>query len=276
MNPVKYEMPVASAQVKSCVLAAGLYAGGRTSVSEPFQSRDHTERMMEYFSADITRKGLTTEITGLKELVPGDLEIPGDISSTAFFMVGALLVRDSRLIIRNVGLNPTRTGVVNVLRRMGGAIQVLDCREGFEPYGDLEIRHSRLKGTVVEAEEVPLLIDEIPILAVAAVMAEGTTVIKGVKELKVKESDRVKSIIENFSRMGIRIEEENGSLIIQGRRSEISAAGLDSFGDHRIAMSMAVAAVVSDGDCLVRNTACVNTSYPGFLADLEKVRTKKI
>ncbi len=271
LKPISYAMPMASAQVKSCVLAAGLYAAGRTSVTEPFQSRDHTERILEYFSADIRRKGLTTEISGPGELVPGDLEIPADISSAAFFIAGALIVKGSRLIIRNVGLNPTRIGVINVLKRMGGSIRILDLREGIEPAGDLEVRYSQLKATVVEEEEVPLLIDEIPIIAVASAMAEGTTVIKGVRELKVKETDRVRSIRENLSRMGIDAVEENGSLIIPGSSGRIRAAGLDSFGDHRIAMSMAIAALVSDGDCLIRDTACVATSYPGFLGDLEKV-----
>ena len=272
LDPIDYTTPVASAQVKSCVLAAGLYAEGKTSVSEPFRSRDHTERMLEYFSADIRRKGLRTEITGLKELAPKDLEVPGDISSAAFFIVGALLVKDSCIIMRNVGLNPARSGVIDVLKRMGALIRVVDRQDNYEPSGDLEARHSRLKGTVVEEEEIPLLIDEIPVLAVAACMAEGETVIKGIKELKVKETDRVKSITENFSRLGIQVKEENNSLIIPGSAGKMNAAELDSFGDHRIAMSMAIAAMVSDGDCLIRDTACVDTSYPGFLADLEKVR----
>jgi len=275
LNPIDYAMPVASAQVKSCILAAGLYADGTTSVSEPFQSRDHTERMLEYFSVDINRKGLTVGIEGLKELVPGDVVIPGDISSAAFFIVGALLVKDSCIIIRDVGLNPTRTGALDVLKRMGGLIKVLDRKDGPEPRGDLEIRYSGLKGTVVEEEEVPLLIDEIPILALAAAMAEGTTVIKGIKELRVKETDRVKSIIENLSRMGVQAEEEKNSLIIPGGAQDLSAAASESSGDHRIAMSMAIAALVSDGECLIRNTGCADTSYPGFLQDLEKVRDGK-
>ncbi len=271
LDPIDYSMPVASAQVKSCVLAAGLYAEGKTSVTEPFQSRDHTERMLEYFSADIRRKGLVTEIAGLKELAPKDLEVPGDISSAAFFMVAALLVKGSHLVIRDVGLNPTRAGVIGVLERMGGSIRILDRRDDLEPAGDLEVRHSELKSTVVEQREIPLLIDEVPVIAAAAAAAEGTTVIKGVKELKVKETDRVMSIKENLSRMGVRVEAENGSLIIEGKAGRTSAARLDSFGDHRTAMSMAIAALVSDGDCIVRDTACVDTSYPGFLDDLYEV-----
>jgi 3-phosphoshikimate 1-carboxyvinyltransferase len=272
LNPISYATPIASAQVKSCVLAAGLYAEGKTSVSEPFQSRDHTERMLEYFLADIKKKDLVTEITGLKELVSRDLEVPGDVSSAAFFIVGALLVKDSRLVLRNVGLNPTRIGAINVLKRMGGMIRILDLRQDdLEPFGDLEVRHSGLKGTVVEEREIPLLIDEIPILAVAASMAEGTTVIKGIKELRVKETDRIKSVTENFSRMGIQVQAKDDSLVIEGGAGKIKSARLDSFTDHRTAMSMAIAALVSDGDCIVRNTACVDTSYPGFLDDLHKV-----
>lgn len=271
LRPVDYRMSVASAQVKSCVLAAGLYADGRTSVTEPFQSRDHTERMMEYFSASIERKGLRTEIVGPGELVSGDLRIPGDISSAAFFIVGALLVEGSRIIIRNTGLNPTRTGIIDVLKRMGAEVRVLEFRDQTEPEGDLEVCHSGLVGTVVREEEIPLLIDEVPLIAVAAAMAEGTTEIKGIKELKVKETDRIGGITENLSRMGVRVREDNGSLVIEGSCGNFKAAELDSFGDHRIAMSMAVAALVSDGSCIVRNTACADTSYPGFIADLEKV-----
>jgi 3-phosphoshikimate 1-carboxyvinyltransferase len=271
LKAIDYSLPMASAQVKSCVLAAGLYADGKTQVIEPYQSRDHTERMMKYFSADIRRDGLLTEVQGLKELISKDLVVPGDISSAAFFMVGALIVHGSHLVIREVGMNPTRTGIIEVLKRMGADIRVLDLREGLEPAGDLEVRHSDLKGTVVEEDEVPLLIDEIPILAVAACMAEGETVIKGIKELKVKETDRVKSVTENLFQMGIRAEEENNSLIIPGKSAELAAAELDSFGDHRIAMSSAIAALVSDGECVILNTACTDTSYPNFLGDLHKV-----
>ncbi|MBD3426197.1 MAG: 3-phosphoshikimate 1-carboxyvinyltransferase [Candidatus Omnitrophica bacterium] len=270
LKAIEYKTPMASAQVKSCVLAAGLYAEGRTSVTEPFQSRDHTERMMEYFCADISRKGLTTEIRGLDELVPRDLVIPGDISSASFFIVGALIVEGSRLVIRNVGMNPTRTGIVDVLKRMGADLKVLDVNKEIEPAGDIEVRSSSLKGTVVEEREIPLLIDEIPILALAAARAQGDTLIKGTGELKVKETDRVRSVTENLSRLGISIEEKEDSLVIHGRSgANISAAELDSFGDHRIAMSCAIAGLVSDGECLIRNTSCADISYPNFLRDLQ-------
>ena len=271
LKSIDYRLPMASAQVKSCILAAGLYADGKTRVTEPYQSRDHTERMLKYFSADIEKKDLSTEVMGLKELVPKDLVVPGDISSAAFFIVGALIVKGSRLLIRKVGMNPTRTGVIGVLQRMGAGIRVMDLEEGLEPVGDLEVRYSDLKGTVVEEKEVPLLIDEIPVLAIAACMAEGQTVIKGITELRVKETDRVRSITENLSRMGVRVEEEGNSLIIPGRSGRFAAAELDSFGDHRIAMSAAIAALASDGECVIRNTACADTSYPNFLDDLHRV-----
>ncbi|MFH1878767.1 MAG: 3-phosphoshikimate 1-carboxyvinyltransferase [Candidatus Omnitrophota bacterium] len=271
LNPVNYILPMASAQVKSCILSAGLYADGITKVTEPFQSRDHTERMLEYFSADIRRDGLTTAIRGLNALKPLDIRVPGDISSAAFFIVAALIVKGSMVILKNVGLNPTRVGLINVLKRMGGRINILDMREALEPAGDLEVRYSELHGTVVEEEEIPLLIDEIPVLTVAAARAEGDTLIKGIKELKVKETDRVKSISDNLLRTGVDIGEENDVLCISGNKASLTAAEFDSYGDHRIAMSMAVASLVSDGTCIIKNTACADTSYPGFFPDLIKV-----
>ena len=271
LKSIDYKLPVASAQVKSCVLAAGLYSEGKTSVAEPMQSRDHTERMLEYFSAGIKREGLTTEITGLAELSPKDITVPGDISSAAFFMVAAAIVEGSCVVLRDVGLNPTRTGILDVLGRMGANIRVLARRGTLEPSGDFEVRGSVLKGTTVEEKEVPFLIDEIPAIAVAASMASGRTVIKGVKELRVKETDRVKSVIEMLSRLGAKAEDAGDDLIIHGGAKIMKNASLDSFGDHRIAMIGAIAALVSVEECLVRDTACVDTSYPGFMRDLGKL-----
>jgi 3-phosphoshikimate 1-carboxyvinyltransferase len=272
LKAIDYVTPVASAQVKSCVLAAGMYASGVTSLTEPFQSRDHTERMLEYFSADIKRKGLTTVISGLKELVPRDLVVPGDISSAAFFMAGAVLVPGSDIVLKGVGLNPTRKGILSVLQRMGADIDILDIKDGVEPSGDIRVKASRLKGTVIRAEEIPLLIDEVPILIVAALFAEGKTRICGISELKVKESDRIKTMTDNLSRLGAVVSESEGMLCVEGADRELDAAELDSFGDHRVAMSMAIASLLSDGECLIRNTGCVDTSYPGFIEDLDKVR----
>jgi 3-phosphoshikimate 1-carboxyvinyltransferase len=227
--------------------------------------------MMELFSANIKRKGLTTEVAGLKELSPKDIEVPGDISSAAFFLVASSILPGSRVILRNVGINPTRKGIIDVLTRMGGDIRVLCAREGSEPSADIEVHYAPLKSTVVEAQEVPLLIDEIPALSLAAAMSEGRTVFKGVKELKVKETDRVKSIIDNFRKLGVEAEESGDSLVINGGEKTLRSAEIDSLGDHRIAMIGAIAALVSDDGCFIRDTACVDTSYPGFLADLEKM-----
>jgi len=271
LMPIDYSTPVASAQVKSCILAAGLYADGMTSVTEPFQSRDHTERMLKYFSADIDKQELTTKVKGLKELEARDVEVPGDISSAAFFIVAALLLESSQVLLRNVGLNATRRGIIDVLKRMGARIDINEIKDDLEPSADLVISYSNLTGTVVESEEIPLLIDEIPVLVVAAAMADGKTEIKGIAELKVKETDRVKSIQENLTRMGVEILIEGESLIVQGGTKKFNSAILDSAGDHRIAMSMSIAALNADGECLIRDTDCVSTSYPTFMADLISV-----
>jgi len=274
LTGINYVMPVASAQVKSCVLIAGLFASGKTTVKEPFQSRDHTERMMEFLEADIKRKGLTTEISGTRELVSKDIKIPADISSAAFFIVAALLIKNSRIVLRNVGLNPTRMGLINVLKKMGAEIHVFDYKDEVEPSGNLEILHSELKGVVVEKEEVPLLIDEVPILSLAALRAEGKTIVRGISELKVKETDRVKTIRENFCRLGAEIEERGEDLVISGNIKKLKAAKLDSFGDHRIAMTMAIASLLASGESRINDAECVETSYPGFLKDLEKLKVK--
>ena len=271
LKPIDYVMPIASAQVKSCILSAGLYADGVTSVTEPFQSRDHTERMLEYFSADIKKNGRTTRISGLKELEPKDIRIPGDISSAAFFIVAALIVPGSDLILKGVGLNPTRVGILNVLERMGGRIDVLNREDTVEPVGDIRIRSSELRGAVITEEEIPLLIDEVPILVVASLMAEGVTEIRGVSELKVKETDRIKSMEDDLLRLGREISENEGVLKIEGGPGNFRSASLDSFGDHRIAMSMAVAALAADKECIINDVGCADTSYPGFIADLERV-----
>ena len=270
--PIQYKTPVASAQVKSCVLAAGLYVSGETSVTEPFKSRDHTERMLSHFSAGIECSGLTTKITGMKELVPADVTVPGDISSAAFFIVAASVIEASDIILRGVGLNPTRTGILDVMQRMGACIEVVEEREGVEPEGDIRVKYAELKGTVVRAEEIPFLIDEVPVLMIAALKAEGETRIYGIEELKVKESDRVKCMTENLRRMGHEIFEEKGSLVIPGLSKKLHGAEIDSYGDHRVAMSMSVAALLSEGESRIENTACVDTSYPSFMRDLEMLR----
>lgn len=274
LKAIDYMLPVASAQVKSCVLLAGLYAEGKTSVAEPFQSRDHTERMLKYFGAEIEREGLVTRVKGPGKLCSRDIFVPGDISSAAFFLVAAVMVEGSSLVIKDVGLNETRTGVVNVLKRMGADISIKNVRDEMEPVGDIEVKYGPLEAVTVEEDEIPLLIDEVPVLAVAAARARGTTVIKGIKELKVKETDRVKTIIDNLTAMGADVREENEALVIEGGRGELKSSVLNSYGDHRIAMSMAVAALASDGECEIADTECAATSYPGFMDDLESLYGK--
>ncbi|MFH1837161.1 MAG: 3-phosphoshikimate 1-carboxyvinyltransferase [Candidatus Omnitrophota bacterium] len=274
LAPIKYVTPVASAQVKSCILSAGLYADGETFVTEPFRSRDHTEKMLSHFSADIIQEeeGLTTKIKGLKELISRDISVPGDISSAAFFIVGALLIKGSDLILKNVGINPTRTGLLKVLERMGAEIELLNFdKKTFEHSADMRICSSSLKGTVVEKEEIPSLIDEVPVLLIAALMAEGRTEIRGISELKAKESDRIKSMSDNLKAMGAVIAEENDTLITGGRSGIFKAGTLNSFGDHRIAMTMAIASLLSDGENTIKSTECVDTSYPNFLKDLGSI-----
>ncbi|MDP8259286.1 MAG: 3-phosphoshikimate 1-carboxyvinyltransferase [Candidatus Aadella gelida] len=275
LDPISYKTSVASAQVKSCILSAGLYADGETSVTEPFSSRDHTERMLHNFSADINHEKLTTKITGGKELISRDVNVPGDISSAAFLIVGALLVPNSKLILKKVGLNPTRAGILTVLDRMSRGITILDHKydreDGREPYGDIQIESSELQGTIVNAEEIPSLIDEVPILMLAGCMAEGDTEIRGISELKVKESNRVKTMTDNLGRMGVDVIEEKDSIFFRGGAKRFSPAALDSFGDHRIAMTMAVAALLSGGECTIKDTKCADTSYPGFMEDLKSV-----
>jgi 3-phosphoshikimate 1-carboxyvinyltransferase len=271
LKAIDYRTPVASAQVKSCVLSAGLYASGTTSVTEPFQSRDHTERVLEHFSADIIRQGLTTTIKGQKALRARDIDVPGDISSAAFFIVAALLVEGSDIIIRNVGLNPTRDGLIRVLKRMGADIEVLDLRGEMEPAGDLRVRTSELRGTVIRSGEIPLLIDEVPVIMIAALTASGPTEIRGIKELKVKETDRVSTMARNISRLSdAPVTEKEGSLFIQGGAGLLDGRKeFNSYGDHRVAMSMAVASLLGREECVIRDVECCDTSYPDFLRDLE-------
>jgi len=265
-------MPVASAQVKSAILLAGLYAKGNTQVIEPVKTRDHTERMLELFKASIKLKRNAIVIKGNQPLVsPGRITIPGDISSASFFLVLAAILPNSRLIIRNVGLNPSRNGVMRVLKRMGAKIKVSSLKSqvlGVEPLGDIIIKSSLLKGTVVKKEEIPSLIDELPILIVAACNARGITVFEGVGELRVKETDRIRSMSENLRKMGADIVvSKTGSsekIIIKGVK-QLKGVRVRSFGDHRTAMSMVVAGLNAQGKTYIDDIICINKSFPDFL-----------
>jgi 3-phosphoshikimate 1-carboxyvinyltransferase len=271
LKGITYNSPIASAQVKSSILLAGLYADGVTTVTEPALSRDHTERMLAYFGADIERKGATVSISGGQRLTARDIEVPGDISSAAFFMVAALITEGSELLIKNVGINPTRTGIVEILREMGGDLEVLNEREvSGEPVGDIIVRSSKLKGVEIKGDTIPRAIDELPVAAVAASFAEGTTTIRDAKELRVKETDRIAAMAGELRKTGIDVDElEDGMEIVGGRPR---GATCSSYGDHRMAMSMAVAGLAAEGEeMVVLDTECIDTSFPGFEELLRKV-----
>lgn len=272
VNSIDYLTKVASAQVKSCILFAGLYADSVTSITEPFVSRDHTERMLELFGARISRKNFTVSIGGLPTLTGKEFFIPGDISSAAFFIAASAMLRGSDVTIKDVGLNETRTGFLNVLLRMGADIAVETKKDVVEPYGDIHIKSKPLKATVIEKGEVPLLIDEVPVLAVIAATAEGTTIIKGTSELRVKETDRISSMTENLKRMGVNIKTEGDDLIIEGGIKRFKKATLESFKDHRTAMSMAIASMCSDGGCEIKDVDCIDTSFPNFFKLLDSLK----
>ncbi len=278
LKPIKYKMPVASAQVKSAILLAGLYAKGTTRVMEPIKTRDHTERMLKLFKAHIGIAGNTIEISGNRKLIsPKKIFIPGDISSASFFVVLATILPNSEVTIRNVSLNPSRTGIIKVLKMMGANIKILNSKSksrNFEPMGNIVVKSSCLKSTVVKKKEVPFLIDELPILMVAASLASGKTVFKGVGELRVKETDRIKSIVENLTKMGAKIDVlgKLGSekIVIRGVK-ELKASTVKSFGDHRTAMSMVIAGLKAIGSTKIDDINCINKSFPGFLRNLKSL-----
>ena len=270
LKPIQYFSPVASAQVKSAVLLAGLYASGKTSVTEPSQSRDHTERMLEYFLVRPQKSDLTVTIYGGQTPESRDLTVPGDISSAAFWMVAAAAQPKSHLLIKNIGLNETRTGVLAVLVRMGVHIREVVESEEAEPMGSIELRGGRLKGTMIAGREIPNVIDELPVLAVAGALAHGKTIIADAKELRVKETDRIAAIATNLRAMGAHVTETEDGMEINGG-VPLQGARLESFGDHRIAMAFAIAGIFAEGETTISDTECVATSYPGFYAQLEEL-----
>ena len=267
LHGIHYQSPVASAQVKSCVLLAGMYADGPTSVTEPVLSRNHTELMLNYFGAQVTSEGTTVSILPQPDLKARDITVPGDISSAAYFIAAGLLVPGSEILLRNVGINPTRDGLLRVCQTMGGDITLLNVRNDGEPTADLLIKSSSLHGTDIHGEIIPTLIDEIPMIAVMAAFAEGTTVIRDAAELKVKESDRIQVMTDNLTRMGADVEALPDGMIIHGGKP-LHGATIDSYKDHRIAMSFAVAGGICDGPLTITDGECVNISYPEFYTDL--------
>ena len=268
LHGIHYLSKVASAQVKSCILLAGLYADGITSVTEPSVSRNHTELMLRGFGADVTCKDKTASITPVSELFSQKIEVPGDISSAAYFIAAGLIVPGSEILVKNVGINPTRDGLIRVCQAMGADMTLLNKREnGGEPVADVLVRYSSLNAATIEGEIIPTLIDEIPMIAVMACFARGTTIIKDAAELKVKESDRIAVMVDNLSRMGAHITATDDGMIIEGGYP-LHGAIIDSHLDHRIAMSFAVAALAAEGKTEIRDAECVKISYPNFYTDL--------
>lgn len=274
LKGIHYHSKVASAQVKSCVLLAGLYASGETSVTEPTVSRNHSEIMLRYFGADVRTKGTTATVFPKPVLRGQHICVPGDISSAAYFIAAGLLVPNSEILIRNVGINPTRDGILRVARAMGGDITLLNVREEGEPTADLLVRSSSLHGTVVEGDLIPTLIDEIPVINIMAACAEGQTIIRDAAELKVKESNRIDVMVQQLKSMGCDITATDDGMIINGGRP-LHGTVIDSHLDHRIAMSFAVASLIADGTTEILGSDCVNISYPTFYQDLQRLSTGK-
>ena len=272
LNAIGYESPVSSAQVKSAIMLAGLYADGETSVREPSLSRDHSERMFSLFGASLERFHNGFTVRGGIELRGQEIVVPGDISSATFFIVAALITPDSELLIRNVGVNPTRTGSIDVLRAMGGNIQLLNEREvSAEPVADILVRSSRLKGVRIAGSTVPRAIDEFPALCVAAACAEGTTSIRDARELRVKETDRITAMAVNLRELGVNVAECEDGMDITGVEC-LRGGTVNSCGDHRIAMSFAIAGLAARGDVTVNDIDCVATSFPTFFQLLERFK----
>jgi 3-phosphoshikimate 1-carboxyvinyltransferase len=271
LRGIVYKMPVASAQVKSALLLAGLFAEGLTEVVEPAPSRDHTERMLRAMGANVAANNSVISVESAARLDALDVRVPGDVSSAAFFIAAAAIVPGSQITIPGVGLNPGRIGVINVLKRMGANLHLHNERlANREPIADIEVKHCSLRGTQISPEEVPGLIDELPILAVIATQAEGVTEVRGAAELRVKETDRISTTVSELRRLGAKIEALPDGFIVEGP-VRLSGAVVNSHGDHRLAMALTIAALVADGETTVDDTTCIADSFPGFehaLADL--------
>lgn len=273
LHPIHYDLPMASAQVKSAVLLAGMLAKGTTSVHQPAITRDHTERLFAHFGipCTVSADGLDISVTGPVDITAKDITVPGDISSAAFWLVAACIVPGSEITLPAVGLNPTRDAVITVLKRMGADIEINNISTEGEPYGDLTVRYTpHLQGTEVYPQEIPNLIDEIPVLAVAAAYAQGTTSIRNAAELRVKESDRIASTVGNLRAMGANVQEFEDGMVITGG-TPLHGAELDSYGDHRIAMGFLMAGLRAEGTTTLLRCENINTSYPGFETHLRQL-----
>jgi len=266
LKSIDYVMPMASAQVKSCMLLAGMYAEGETTVVEPAPTRDHTERMLNGFGYPVQRDGAKASITSEGKLTAADIDVPSDISSAAFFLVGASIAPDSDVTLNHVGINPTRTGIIDILRLMGANIDVMNERSvGGEPVADLRVRSSQLKGIDIPQELVPLAIDEFPVLFVAAACAEGQTTLTGAKELRVKECDRIQVMADGLQALGVDAQPTEDGMVIQGKTADSIGGGeVDTHDDHRIAMSFSIAGLRATAPITVKDCENVNTSFPEF------------
>ncbi|MEN9898391.1 MAG: hypothetical protein RLZZ66_2040 [Pseudomonadota bacterium] len=265
LHGIDYTMPMASAQVKSCLLLAGMYAQGETTVTEPAPTRDHTERMLNGFGYHVSQQGNQASINSVGQLTACDIDVPCDISSAAFFLVGASIAPNSNVLLKHVGINPTRTGVIDILRLMGANIDILNAREvGGEPVADLRVTSSQLKGIDIPAHLVPLAIDEFPVLFIAAACAAGETRLTGAEELRVKESDRIQVMADGLQTLGVNAKATPDGMIIQG--GSIGGGVIESHGDHRIAMAFAIAGLRANAPITILDCANVNTSFPDFKA----------
>ena len=271
LNPLHYTLPIPSAQIKSAIMLASLYAVGETVINEPIRCRDHTERMLEIMQADLKISTPEIKVMGRKELRGTDIFIPGDISSAAYFIAAAGMLKDSQIIIKQVGVNPTRTGIIEILKKMGTKIDILNYQiKSNEPQADLMIEYSKLKGVEIKKENVPFLIDELPLIAVSATQAQGKTVVSGAKELRVKETDRIKAMVSELKKMGADIEEREDGFTVNGPTG-LQGAVCESYNDHRIAMSLAVAALLAEGKTIIKNSECIDISFPGFEKTLQNL-----
>lgn len=273
LKPIVYDSPIASAQVKSAILLAGLYCTGKTTVKEPRKSRDHTERMLHRLGVVVEVDELSASVVGPALLRAGEITVPGDISSASFLLAAAAMLPQSQLLVRGVGLNRTRSGFLDVLREMGADVSGAESADNglSEPSGDLLVRGGRtLKAVHIGPRDIPRLIDEVPIIAVLALRAEGVTIIEGAGELRVKETDRLNALAKNLSALGARVEEKPDGLVIPGPQ-RLRGGAVESFGDHRTAMAMAVAGLVAEGPVTINDTACVATSFPGFFRTVRDV-----
>nr|WP_283248431.1 3-phosphoshikimate 1-carboxyvinyltransferase [Bacillus sp. FJAT-49711] len=272
LKGIDYTSPVASAQVKSAILLAGLFAEGTTSVLEPEASRDHTERMLKEFGGSVQTDGLKKTIRGKQALNGASINVPGDISSAAFFLVAGSIIPNSELTIKNIGMNPTRTGILDILTNMGADITIHNVNNDVaEPYADITVRYSHLKGVEISGDIIPRLIDEIPILALAATQAEGITVIKDAEELKVKETNRIDTVVDELKKLGANIEATEDGMKIYGK-SNLHGALVSSHGDHRIGMMLAIASCLASGETHIQNSEAITISYPGFFEQLKELK----